>query len=699
MKALLNIRNRVLLLAILPALLIAILLTTYSSWQSLREVDEGLHERGRVIASHLAAASEYGVISGNTVTLQNLVQRSMSQETSMQAVLVTDSLGRTLAVSGRTGLEASVKDTVGADKLREWENNGVLIFNAPVLRSHVEIDDYAMLDGESAKSSANAQVIGQVFITLSTSDLANLKRSLINNNVLIALAGLFASAMIGLKIGRGITAPIKSLAGNAKRIAEGDLEARVPEDSYGELGMLERAFNHMADQLHQAHDQMQARIDDATRLLSYQAHYDALTGLINRREIESRLERALKTAHDHNKQHVFCYMDLDQFKIVNDTCGHHAGDRLLKQLSHLLSNRVRERDTLARLGGDEFGLLLESCTTEAALPIAEELLEMIRAFRFIHDDKTFNIGASIGMVTVTAETESVENIMSAADAACYAAKDSGRNRIHLFEHDDADLVRRRGEMQWVSQITRALEEDRFRLFCQPILPILENSSDTRHFEILLRKISANGEIVSPMAFIPAAERFDMMQAIDRWVIQETFKTYRKLLDNQSGDSTVVFAINLSGTSVGNAGLLDFIKAQFIEQGIPPRGICFEITETSAIINLGNTIKLIESLKGLGCRFLLDDFGSGMSSFAYLKNLQVDYIKIDGAFVKDIASNKIDLAMVKSIQNIAEAMQIKTIAEFVEDASMVELLVSIGVNYGQGYFLGRPEPIEQAIERL
>jgi diguanylate cyclase (GGDEF)-like protein len=698
MNALLNIRNRVLILAIVPALLIAIFLTVYSTRQSLRELDEGLHGRGRVIATNLAAASEYGVISGNSMVLQNLVQQSMSQETDIQAVLVTDNFGHTLAVSGRAGLEKIVRESANSDKLQEREYQGALIFNAPVVRSHVEIDDYASLDGRSA-GNPEAQVIGQVFITLSTADLANLKRNLVNNNVLIALACLFVSALLGLKIGRGITQPLAALASSAGRIAKGNLSARVPEGSHGELGTLEHSFNHMAEQLQLAQEQMQDRIDEATKLLTYQAHYDALTGLINRREIEARLERALKTAHELDKQHVFCYMDLDQFKIVNDTCGHHAGDRLLKQLSLLLAKRVRERDTLARLGGDEFGLLLESCTIDAALPIAEELLAMIRAFRFTHEDKTFNIGVSIGMVAITSETESVEKIMSAADAACYAAKDGGRNRIHLYEYDNVDLVRRRSEMQWVGHLTRALEEDRFLLFCQPIVPLAENSTGISHFEVLLRKISADGEVVSPMSFIPAAERFDMMQAIDRWVIQKAFGIYRDFLNGGSSGKQVVFAINLSGISVGDPTLLEFIEDQFARYGIPPQGICFEITETAAIINLDHTVKLIETLKQSGCRFLLDDFGSGMSSFAYLKNLEVDYIKIDGAFVKDIASNRIDLAMVKSIQSIAEAMQIKTIAEFVEDASMVELLTAIGVNYGQGYYLGRPVPIAQAIDSL
>ena len=697
MKTFADIRTRVLVLAILPALIIAILLTAHSTRQSLAELDDGLHERGRIIALQLAAASEYGVVSGNTVILQNLVQHTMTQESDIQAVLVTDNQGRTMAVSGKPILQEVIVAESKTAQPGEWSTDGQIMFSAPVIRSMVEIDDYQSFSDDDT-SQVN-KLAGHVFVVLATADLANLKENMIGQNLLIGLLGLVISGIIGWRMGRGIARSIHAMADAVGEVAEGHLDTRVQEASSGELGALERGFNEMSARLQLAHGTMQERIDEATQQLSYQARHDVLTGLINRREIETRLERALANARELGSQHVFCYMDLDQFKIVNDTCGHHAGDTLLRQLSLILRQRVREGDTLARLGGDEFGLLLENCSLADARQMAQELLDIVGEFRFVHEDKIFGVGVSIGMVAITAQTASVENLLSASDSACFAAKDNGRNRIHIFEPEDDDLARRHGEMQWIARITQALEENRFCLYCQPILPLGSNTDESRYFEILLRKLGPEGKIIPPMAFIPAAERFHMMPAIDRWVIRNALAIYREMLNKRGNEVQCVFSINLSGVSLGDPELLGYIMDQMILHGVPPTGICFEITETAAIVNLAHTIELIKTLKGIGCGFLLDDFGSGMSSFAYLKNLQVDFIKIDGAFVRDIATNPIDLAMVQSIHGIAKAMQIKTIAEFVESAQAVEILQTMGVHYGQGFHLGKPVPIEQAIMSL
>jgi len=697
MKTFANIRSRVLILAILPALVIAVLLTAHSMRQSLAELDNGLHERGRIIAIQLAAAVEYGVISGNHTILQNLVQQTMTQESDIQAVLVTDNLGRTLAVSGKPVLQATIAKESNATRPSEWDTVGNIMFSAPVIRSTVDIDDYqGLVDVDTQQVN---KVAGQVFVVLATADLANLKESMVGQNLLIAFSGLAVSGLIGWRMGRGIARPIHAMASAVGKVAEGHLDTRLQEMSHGELGALERGFNEMAMRLKLAQGTMQERIDEATQQLRYQARHDMLTGLVNRREIEVRLERALNDARENDTQHVFCYMDLDQFKIVNDTCGHHAGDVLLRQLSLILRQRVREGDTLARLGGDEFGLLLENCSILDARRMAQELLNIVNEFRFVHEDKIFGVGVSIGMVAITAQTLSVESLLSASDTACFAAKDNGRNRIHLFEPEDDDLARRHGEMQWVTRIKRALEENSFCLYCQPILALQPGNDEIRYFEILLRKLGPEGKVIPPMAFIPAAERFHMMPAIDRWVIRNALSVYRRMLDKHGSDMQCVFTINLSGVSLSDPEMLGYIMDQLMLHGVPPTGICFEITETAAIVNLAHTVELIKTLRGIGCGFLLDDFGSGMSSFAYLKNLQVDFIKIDGAFVRDIATNPIDLAMVQSIHGIAKAMQIKTIAEFVENTQAVEMLTAMGVHYGQGFHLGKPVPIEQAIESL
>lgn len=690
----LGIKSRVLFLAIVPAMIIAVVLTGHSIANSLNALDSALHERGRIIATQLSPAGEYGVVSGNYAILQPLVQQAMTHETDILSVVISDNIGRTLAISGRP-VPDFITANARSSQLNEWQVGDTIIFSAPILRSLVEIDDYAITTAPAASSEAakKQKVIGQVYVALSTQDLASLKNSLILHNLLIALVGLIASGLLAWRIGRSITHPIETLAMAVNRLAEGQLTLRVGETSSGELRTLQRGFNTMTAHLKQAHDSMQERINDATRQLTHQAHHDALTGLVNRRQFEIRLERVLKSSHEHGLHHVFCYMDLDQFKVVNDTCGHSAGDELLRQISLILSNRVRDRDTLARLGGDEFGLLLENCLVPDARIIAEELRELVQDFRFVHQDKIFSIGVSIGMVAITPEIDSISTIMSAADTACYTAKDNGRNRIHLFLAQDVDVAKRHGEMEWIGRIRLAMEERRFCLYYQPILPIKGTEDKHRYFEILLRKIDPNGRIIPPMAFIPAAERYHLMNSIDRWVIRNTFATYRQLLDKHESVENYVFTINLSGMSLSDKTLLGFIQEQFALHAIPPQAIYFEITETSAIVNLANTVELMHALKNIGCRFMLDDFGSGMSSFAYLKNLPVDFLKMDGTFVKDIATNAIDLAMVQSIHSIAESMKIKTIAEFVESAAVVDILQSMGVHYGQGFFLGTPAPID------
>lgn len=424
--------------------------------------------------------------------------------------------------------------------------------------------------------------------------------------------------------------------------------------------------------------------------ISYQATHDALTELINRREFERRLGLLLESAKQEQNEHALCYIDLDQFKIVNDTCGHVAGDELLRQLTTLLKATVRERDTLARLGGDEFGVLLGNCHLEKAVEIAEGFCQTVKNFRFVWEEKSFEIGASIGLVMINRDCDSVSDLLSASDAACYAAKDKGRNRVYVFQPDDEELVARHGEMQWVSRITQALEEDRFILYFQPIVPLKAGGDEKMHVEILLR-MRDNEDVVFPMAFIPAAERFDLMPAIDRWVIQNVFA-----FCEASERTDVTYAINLSGASLGGDDLMLFLHEQFSAFDVSPEDISFEITETAAISNLSQAINLIAELKALGCSFALDDFGSGLSSFAYLKNLPVDFLKIDGGFIRNIVENPIDCAMVGSINHIGHVMNIKTIAEFVENDEIHKCIKDLGVDYAQGYNIARPQPLADLV---
>lgn len=434
---------------------------------------------------------------------------------------------------------------------------------------------------------------------------------------------------------------------------------------------------------------------EASELLSYQASHDALTGLVNRREFERRTERLLSTIHKEKEgQHALCFMDLDQFKVINDNCGHTAGDEMLRQISSILQDVVRHRDTLARLGGDEFGVLMEYCSLDDAHRVAASLQKAIQDFMFSWEDHAFKVGVSIGLVPITKNTPSLNELLKEADAACYMAKDKGRNRIHVYHAKDSEIAKRRGEMQWVERLYHALDNDLFCLYAQSIIPLKTEKSE--HYELLIRMTDDAGETIPPDAFLPAAERYNLISRIDLWVIEKTFNL---LSDNKSFLNQIDFcSINLSGSSLSDPDILDFITSQIKHYEVDARKICFEITETAAILNLNNATRFISSLKKLGCHFALDDFGSGLSSFAYLKNLPVDFLKIDGIFVKDIADDPIDHAMVRSINEIGQVMGMKTIAEFVENDIIKGMLKEIGVDYAQGYGIEKPVPFEELLQK-
>jgi diguanylate cyclase (GGDEF)-like protein/PAS domain S-box-containing protein len=440
------------------------------------------------------------------------------------------------------------------------------------------------------------------------------------------------------------------------------------------------------------HDVTQARY--LSRQLSWQANHDELTGLFNRRAFERQLTDALIGARAQKQSHTLCYLDLDQFKIVNDTCGHAAGDQLLRQITTLLQERVRLTDTLARLGGDEFGLLLHQCPLAQAEQVVDNLRSLIQNFQFIWKGKIFKVGVSIGLVAINAESETLDSVLRAADAACYAAKEKGRNCIYVYQPHDHSLMQRQSEKEWINRIEQALSEDRFQLYEQKITSLNQNAL-VDHSEILLRLVDETGELILPGSFIPAAERYRLISSIDQWVIKTFFANYHAF-SQQSMDLALpadkLYNINLSGCSVNDEQFLTFLKSQLAEYCIPPECLCFEITETFAIANLEKASRLIHSVKELGCSFALDDFGSGMSSLAYLKHLPIDYLKIDGGFVKDIASDRMDYAMVECFNHLSHFMGIQTIAECVEDESTLQTLQTIGVDYAQGFCLSQPSPL-------
>jgi len=499
----------------------------------------------------------------------------------------------------------------------------------------------------------------------------------------IVLAGVITVlvVVVAIAVSHVLIGPIRRLTGVVRKISDGDLSARVEGESNDEIGALGAAFNSMT-----------TRLSGLVEDLEYQASHDALTALVNRQEFERRLQRVLETARAEQVEHALCYLDLDQFKVINDTCGHVAGDELLAQIGMVLRGQVRERDTLARLGGDEFGVLMEHCSLAQAERVAKALREVIAGFRFLWEGRSFDVGVSVGLVSITEVSESIADILSAADRACYAAKDEGRNRVHVYREGDAELARRHGEMQWATRIPQALDEHRFHLVFQPIVPLDSGVSEGEHHEVLIRMEDEEGHIVLPGAFLPAAERYNLSVKIDRWVTGKALEWLEG--DSKRLGNLFLCTINLSGLSLGDEEFLKSIIRQFDRTNIPPEKICFEITETAAIANLFNATRFMKALKELGCRFSLDDFGSGLSSFAYLKNLPVDFLKIDGVFVKDIVDDPIDLAMVKSINEVGHAMGKRTIAEHVENEAILETLKlpEIRVDYVQGYGIARPQPI-------
>ncbi|MDH5446007.1 MAG: EAL domain-containing protein [Gammaproteobacteria bacterium] len=427
------------------------------------------------------------------------------------------------------------------------------------------------------------------------------------------------------------------------------------------------------------------------RQLSYQASHDSLTGLINRQEFEHRLGKLLEDSRHNNVQHAMCYMDMDDFKIVNDTCGHIAGDEMLKAIAGLLKKQVRETDVLARLGGDEFGILFEACPGDQVQGVVEKLRQAVSEYSFAWQDNVFNTSISIGVVPITSNSVSITDVLSAADSACYVAKERGRNCVHVYTEDDNEISKRHGQMKWVQVIQKALLENQFCLYSQSISTLNQESESKKFYEILLRLIDENGTVIRPTSFIPAAERYYLMPAIDRWVVKHTLSYINQQTVDANG--TELYSINLSGQSLGEEEFLDYVLQQFELSNVHFHQVCFEITETAVISNIVCAQNFLETLRNKGCLFALDDFGSGLSSFTYLKTLPVDYLKIDGSFIQNLLSDENDYNLVISINQIGHVMGINTIAEFVEDKATLQALENIGIDYAQGYEIGRPELLQ------
>ena len=488
--------------------------------------------------------------------------------------------------------------------------------------------------------------------------------------------------------------PVDPLAGDSRDPGHGDLVLRQPDDTLQPVQLTVTPVQDI-DGTPRGHvlvlrDVTEVR--EALQHMAYRSSHDDLTGLCNRRRFEQLLEQALHQARGGGCEHVLCYLDLDQFKLINDTRGHWAGDEMLRQVAGMLRSIMRPQDHLARLGGDEFGILMQDCDIEQGSRMAVDIASEIAGMRFFWEDNVFALSASLGVVAVDATAESTEQLLRHADTACYAAKDSGRNQVRVYTPQDSDLADRTGEMHWVSRIPQAIERGEFELWSQPVLALQDGPA--AYHELLLRLRDAQGNPVSPGIFIPAAERFDLMGQLDRWVAETALQWLQQC--QTRGQELPVIGINISGTAMSSEAFPEFLLEAVRNAGVPGDRLCFEITETAAVSNLTRTARFMQELRALGCRFALDDFGSGLSSFTYLKSLPVDYLKIDGSFVKDIEHDPIDLAMVRAIHELSGIVGLTTIAEHVENDRIGARLRDLGIPFGQGYGLAMPRPLSDCL---
>jgi len=515
----------------------------------------------------------------------------------------------------------------------------------------------------------------------------------------MALAASVASLfLLGSLAARAVVGEVEAVRDAVRHVVAGGVQPEFPQLT-PPLETLKQDVLRLASDYQGQHGRLQERLDTARQQIFFLTNHDALTGLPNRKALEERLESALASAKSQGSTHALLYADIDYFHRINDSFGHLAGDELLRRITPVLQSSLREGETLARIGGDEFAVLLENCSAEFAHAAATQLRDAVQSWKFDWEEKSFQVGVSVGVVAITRLAPSLSAIMSEADTACFTAKEQGRNRVFAFHDASASQYMRQTSRGWLKRINDALSEGAFTLLYQPIVPIdAPRVVGVPRVEALLRMSETGGELILPMSFIPVAERYDLMRTIDRWVVDRAFADFRRLAKMRDDPSPAEFSINLSGHTLSSPDFADFMHERFAQYGVPPQCLYFEITETAAIANVERARTLIETLRGMGVRFLLDDFGSGLSSFNYLKHFPVDGIKIDGLFVKGVAKNYLDYALVESIQRIGVSLGLQTIAEYVESEDIARKLTQIGVVLGQGFYLSPPKSWETLFER-
>ena len=680
----LNIRQRLLLLTLLPSTLMAITLVTFFTMSAVRSLESDLANHGQALVRYLAPMSEYGIISGQVESLHILAQTTV-QEPGVKAAIIVNQKGRAIAVSGRVSLGSEFLRKAPPKPGIVTENEKWVAFGAPVIRSVSEAD--ALYEPLTSGAENNNEIIGTVFIEFDKSELAQRRQALVLRGLAIVGVGLMLLAIFAITIAESAAHPVKRLVAAVNAMSNGEFGSRVKADSSGEFGYLERGFNEMALHIEDVHHSMQERIEEATSLLAFQARHDALTGLLNRREFEQRLERAILNAQAGGEECSVLFIDLDRFKPVNDSCGHLAGDELLRQISQLFQGRLREDDTLARVGGDEFCILLANCTGPQARQVAEDICALAAAYRFIWQDKVFSIGASIGLTTVTRRARNNTDIMAAGDAACYRAKESGRNQV-VEQIANSQPERRQDSNGWPKRIARAIDEKRLLIEAIP-LHSLQPDGMTGHLVEMNARLSEPGQpCVSLAALIDAAERNDLAPLVDRYFIDQALDALARA-ENHGKDLHCL--VPISTTSLCERETAIYITQRLAELNLDGKGLCLLFSEEESARHTNQAKEFCRIVRSVGCQIALNDFGGGLSSFGHLRNIAPDCVKLSRTLTRDLTGNRASTALLRAVQEITKDLDIYTLADGVDDRDALQQLTTIGITYAEGLAVAPSEP--------
>ena len=684
----LTLRHRLLLLTLLPSIVIAVALVAYFTYSGMKTLEGELHLKGMATVRYLAPVSEYSIIAGQIESLHGLAQATV-QEPGVKAAVIVNQKGRTIAVSGRVSLTAETLRQTLTEPAKVTETEDWIGFGAPVKRSLSDLDD---LFEPTGGKPVEPETIGHVFVEFDKGDLADQQRKLMQRGLVIVLIGLLMLAALAIAMADNLARPVLRLVQAVGSMRSGRFDTRVATATTGELGVLERGFNEMAAHIEEVHQSMQSRIEEATAQLAYQARHDALTGLLNRREFEHRLEKALAGMQAGGEEFSVLFLDLDRFKQVNDSCGYLAGDELLRQMAHLLQSRLREEDTLARLGGDEFCILLAGSNAQRANLVAQDICQLTAAYRFIWQDKIFAVGSSIGVTTVSRKVRNISEILASGDAACHQAKESGRNRVCQIDvtmpHD-----RRQESSNWACRIASALTDGRLQVEALP-LRALQQASGTHLVELTARLNEPGQAAVTLAALTDAAERYELAPAIDHRLIDTACAALARA-DEQGRKLHCL--VPLSRSSIGSPDTGRYIAEALARRRLAGDRLCLLFSEDTLTHLTSQAMAFVHQMRTIGCQVGLADFGGGLASFSHLRNIAPSHVKLSQSLTRDLSANRTAAALLRAIREITADQHIRSIADEVEDAERLDQLRDLGIDYAQGKAVAPSEPFEVWLE--